>query len=336
MREALTSDRLAALPPSEAAATFVARRAEGLTAQEEALLDDWLAEDVAHQEAFASAERAWGAFGAADNHELLDAMRAHALAAPRPIWVSWRLAAGAAAAAAAAVLLTVGFGCNRTPPEPHPRPPGEATVEYVSARGQVRDIKLPDGSAMTLDADSVAVAGFEGSARTVALKRGRAYFAVVHIPDRPFTVVAGGQRIADLGTRFEVNIAGSSLTVAVYEGRVGIGAAGTALVPLGPGQVYVARDGTRAVAEPGGVASEDPSWRSGVLRFDDLPIGEAADMMNRYSRERIVIRGSRASALRVSGQFHAGDAGRFAETLTELHGLRSSRHGDTIELTEKK
>src|SRR5688500_13813632 len=85
------------MEPGEAAACFVARRAEGLTASEEELLAAWLAEDEDHRRELERAERAWDLFSDADDHEVLAAMRAHAVA-PRPRrWASWSPAAAAAA-----------------------------------------------------------------------------------------------------------------------------------------------------------------------------------------------------------------------------------------------
>ena len=54
--------------------------------------------------------------------------------------------------------------------------------------------------------------------------------------------------------------------------------------------------------------------------------------MNRYSQDRIVIRDSSVAGLRVSGQFRAGDADRFAEALGELHAVRAVRRPGEIEL----
>ena len=103
IREALTLERLRAMEPGEAAACFVARRAEGLTPSEEELLAAWLGEDEEHCRELRRAERAWDLFSDAGDHEILAAMRAHAVA-PRPRrWASWQ-----PAAAAAAILLLVG------------------------------------------------------------------------------------------------------------------------------------------------------------------------------------------------------------------------------------
>ena len=82
LREALTIERLTAMGADEAAAFFVARRAEGLTAQEEELLSVWLATETGAAAAVDRADRAWNAFADVGHNEILAAMRAHALAPP--------------------------------------------------------------------------------------------------------------------------------------------------------------------------------------------------------------------------------------------------------------
>src|SRR5262245_34173073 len=111
VREALTSQRLDALEPREAAAYFVARRAEGLTSGEQQLLDGWLAKDEAHRHVFDSADRAWQTFADADGDEILAAMRAHALAPRARAFATWR----PAVAAAAVLLLVVAAGLFLVP-----------------------------------------------------------------------------------------------------------------------------------------------------------------------------------------------------------------------------
>src|SRR5262245_51312218 len=144
IREALTMDTLNGLAPQEAAALFVARRAEGLTSQEEQLLADWLAGNSARREAFDRADRAWSTFADSDSNEIISAMREHALA-PRRRRAAWRpIAAGAAALLVAASVALIVL------PNIRSAPPGVAPVQYASSRGEVREVSLADGSAMTL------------------------------------------------------------------------------------------------------------------------------------------------------------------------------------------
>src|SRR5262249_25461684 len=134
---------LDAMPPDEAAACFIARRAEGLTASEQALLGDWLANE-AHRRAFENADRAWRRFEQTGGNEILLAMRAHARAPRRRESRRWLPAAAVAAIAA------VCAGIVFTVPGLNPLAPPSTDIRYVAARGQVRELQLPDGSVMTL------------------------------------------------------------------------------------------------------------------------------------------------------------------------------------------
>jgi transmembrane sensor len=324
LREALTLDRLNAMATDEVAAWFVAQREEGLTAPEDALLADWLAADPAHGDAYRRAGRAWDAFADAEGDEILAAMRAHALAPDgrRTGW--WRMAAAAAVILVAAVGLVLQLGSGTAPS-------GGEAVRYI-AQTEVREIALPDGSTMTLDARSAAVARFGGGERSLELERGRALFDVEPDPSRPFAVTAGTQRVVALGTEFEVDRAPARLTVSLFHGKVAVErvSSGSA-VTLMPGEQFVEANGVSVVrkldtdAMPAG-------WRTGLLDFDDRPLSEAVAEVNRYASRPIVIRDPAVGGMRISGQFRAGDAERFASTVAEVHPLRVVRREGEIEL----
>jgi transmembrane sensor len=75
------------------------------------------------------------------------------------------------------------------------------------------------------------------------------------------------------------------------------------------------------------------AWPNGLLTFDAETLGAAAAELNRYSRQQLVIRDPRVAQLRISGVFKAGDAERFAGTLSQVQPVRVVRRGpDTLEL----
>lgn len=336
VREALTFETLRELPPDEAAAYFVTRRSEGLTEGETALLARWLGTDGAHQLALDGADLAWNSLEDAGDNEILAAMRAHALAqsqSTRPAWTRWAAAAAVFVVVATAALLVAPM-LSKTP-RPDGQPLIAATrVAYASTTGEVKDIVLPDGSRMTLDADSTAVGRFGPGARSVELTRGRAFFAVVHDTSKPFTVLAGDRRLVDVGTRFDVNLGPQALTVTLVDGRLAIGPAGQTRVTttLEPGQQLVSVRGQDQVRAIGAGAADATAWRTGLIAFDNQTLAEAAAVMNRYSKDQIVIPDPAVAAIRVTGQFHAGRSEGFAETLTELYGLQTRRQAGRIEL----
>jgi transmembrane sensor len=335
VREVLTLDRLRALPPDEAAAYFVTRAAEGLTEGEQAIFAEWLAADEAHRRAVAEADRVWSLFGDTEGDEILEAFRAHARLA-RPVRSSaWNDLPRIAAAAA--ILVVVGVSILMLGPNPFRNSSGGEPVEavaYATAVGQVKDVALPDGSHMTLDADSAAVARIGSGHRSVELTRGRALFGVAHDPAHPFTVVASGERLVALGTHFDVNLGTETLTVTLLDGRLAVGPAGRSTVSatLEPGQQLIHSPGGDHVRAIGSQGQDIVAWQAGLIRFDNQTLIDAVATMNRYSHVRIVIRDPCVAALRVSGQFRAGQSEGFAETLAELYGLHARQEKSEIDL----
>jgi transmembrane sensor len=327
--EALTAERLRSLPATEAAALIVARQAEGLTGSEQALLEDWLTSDE-HRRALERAQRAWRTFDEAEGDEILAAMRRHALAEGPKVRTDWRRMA----AMAATLLVIAGAGLYFAPGVGRRAPVLAPATRYASARGEVKQIRLPDGGGMTLDADSAAVVQFAADRRSVQLTRGRAFFTVAHDPSRPFAVTAFDRRVVAVGTRFDVNLAAGALTVTLEEGRLKVASADSATEPilLEAGQQLVERSGKDTVRTIGERTANAVAWRTGLISFDDQPLAEAAAVMNRYSRDQIVIGDPAVASIRVSGQFRAGEADRFAQTLAELYGLKPVRRANQIKL----
>ncbi len=334
VHEALTLERLHAMAPDEAAALLAVRRAEGLTAHEEALLAEWLAVDPLHADALGQAERGWAVFDAAEGDEILAAMRAHALASPARRWLGWPQLA-----AAAAVVLLLATSLLMLPSM---FPPGSAPVvqqlawtRYEAPAAQVGAVTLSDGSVMTLGAGSVAETRLSADARSIRLLQGQGLFEVRHDPARPFGVVAGDRRVVALGTRFEVDLGADALKVTLLRGKV-------AVEPLGgngrteilmPGQRLTESGGTVTIGEVPIV--EVPAWSRGLIDLEDVRLGEALAQINHGSSIRVIVEDPQVANLRVSGQFRAGDAARFATTVAELHGLRVARRDDEIRLSRK-
>ena len=334
VREALNIERLHAMVPEEAAAHLLVRRAEGLSAQEEALVTEWLSADAANAAALEQAGRAWNVFDDNPANEWLGAMREHALHRPAHRSSSWRKFA----AIAAVLMLMIGSGWLLMVQSGRQSPAIPAnTIRYVAEREAIKEIALPDGSRMTLDANSSAIGRFGPSGRSIRLERGRAFFAVKHDAASPFTVDAEEQRITAIGTQFDVSLTSRELAVTLVEGRVTIGAPSSkaALVTLEPGQQFVLRGGKAAVTILGDGASAKTGWRQGLLNFDNEPLSGVVAEANRYSHQKIVIHDAQVAGLRISGQFRAGDAQRFASTIADLYRLHAVKQGDTIELKEK-
>jgi transmembrane sensor len=344
MREVLSLDRLRAMPPEDAAAIWALRRAEGVSPPEEAVFEEWLRLDEANVLAWEDARTAWSAFENTEDDEILRALREHARDSRGTSIL--RLPQFAAAAAVLMALVTgavflsdqpVSGERERDPITANAGAP-EGAPQFVTAKGEVRSVRLPDGSEVTLDTESAVRLDFASSRRGLHLLKGRAFFAVSHNDKRPFAVTADGQQVTALGTRFDVRLERAGLRVVLVEGSVTVAPVGSAGpgVTLKPGEQLLHRAGRPPVVT-GGRIEEVLNWQQGFATFEDDTLAAAAEELNRYSREKLIVRDPHVARLRISGMFRTGDPMRFGRALKEVHPVELQRVGaDTVEIVSAR
>lgn len=108
------------------------------------------------------------------------------------------------------------------------QPAADASRTFATARGRRSEVRLPDGTRVSLAPESRVTwtAGGDSLERNVLLQ-GEAYFDVVHDEHRTFRVRAGNVVIRDIGTRFAVRAypTDTVVRVAVTNGQVRVRAA---------------------------------------------------------------------------------------------------------------
>lgn len=314
----VTATILRKLSPTDAAALWQVQHDTG-TPVEAGLFETWLDESDANAEAWVALQETWAAFDDVGNALFADVRAAALAAAPTRHTRWWPAAAAAVIAVAGSGALILSRGTPSAPAE-----------TLVATADTVKSIALPDGSHITVSANSRIRLVFSGSQRRVLLDRGRALFTVRHDASRPFTVVAPMRTIVDLGTRFEVTVASAATQVSLYEGSVQVRGGGRTTV-LQPGQKLIARAG-QADTVMALAAATEALWREGLIQLDDATLAEAAEQVNAGARIKLVILDPRVAKLHVSGRFRR-DPARFASTVTEILPVRAVRVApDRIEL----
>jgi len=340
-------------PLDVAAAAWMVRLQDGLTAAEQDEFEQWLAEDPANAPALARLQGTWDSLAqlpAAAVEALkasLPAPPSSASAVPRPR----RRASAASSArharspalsrlfprAAAAFVAFVALGGAWFAWNSWQRQP---TFEqsFATVRGEQRQVLLPDGSTLWLDTATRADVSLYRTRREVRLSTGQVFFAVHHDAQHPFDVLTANTRVTVVGTRFSVRRTGSSLGgdghvgVAVEEGHVRVAtaqepdAAGSAVDLLAGQSVIVGPGGT-----PGPVGSAvDMAWREGRASFNGTRLDEALAEFERYGDTGLVIRDPAVAALKVQGSFNLRQADAFARALPQVLPVRlDTRDGRT-------
>lgn len=301
--------------------------APGWSADEELELEDWLRSDERHRRAYRHIGEVWDFFGEhTASPESLSVRRAllrraqhqardrwNAPGAERRLPTRRMIGLGAAAAVVVGAVLPLA---------------AQGDV-YQTGVGERRQIILPDGSVLSLDASSRVTVHYSADARRLKLTRGQARFDVAHDPTRPFSVTARDRTVVATGTAFNIDIVRPEVRVTLIEGRVLVlpntptsiplidePTSHTKPIQLETGQGLVARRG-----KPPRVVSDidverTMAWQKGKLDFDQDPLAEAVERVNRYSERKIVIGDPKAGALPISGVFNMGDVHAFLDAVT--------------------
>lgn len=329
----------------DVAAGWLLREEGGrLSPAERVRLERWLEAEPANRRAWDDVRFAMATVADNAGHDDLAAMRTAALAARGER--HWR--PGLIAATGLVAVALVGLALWTPPRQQEPGATHLAVADasldlnnavYRTVVGERAAMTLPDGSIVTLDTDSAVKVAYTGSERGVRLLRGQALFEVAKHKAIPFQVYVGGQRVTAVGTRFDVRLDGDSsdttVRVALLEGVVRVtnvarkssrgGPAETVTMAAGE-LLHASRDGPMRVVVAD--TTRLASWRSGVLTFDDTPLGEAVTEMNRYASRPIVLADPKLADLRVSGVFKTGDPDHFADTVAEAFPVRVDHGGD--------
>jgi len=210
--------------------------------------------------------------------------------------------------------------------------------EFHTALGERRVITLTDGSKLSLDADSEVTVRYGKHDRALHLLRGQARFDVAHDKSRPFSVVAGNQRVIATGTAFNIDIAGPKVLVTLIEGHVVVvnetegpqGAASVArTIELKAGQQLA----TGPAAAPRILSANVQrvtAWTIGQIMFDDEPLSSVVDRVNRYGGTQVVVADPEVGAMKISGVFNAGDTLGFVEIVTHYLPVKAVSEGPHI------
>ena len=157
-------------------------------------------------------------------------------------------------------------------------PDRDARYAVETDAGETRTVALADGSSVSLNGSTRIILDRSNS-RSVEIARGEARFAVKHDASDPFTVVAGEQRLVDIGTVFNVVRTDGQLRVGVAEGAVRFeGAARSVDLRAGDSLAADSRGGIEIAQSP--VASIG-SWASGKLVYDQASLEQVADDLSR-------------------------------------------------------
>lgn len=265
---------------------------------------------------------------AADNEAFLQGwQRVEAQAeatAPRRKWMPY-----AAAVAILAAALVYYFVAT----------PARTELRYQTANNETREVKLPDGSVVTLNANSSLHVLFAGAddERLVRLE-GEAFLRVVHLNnEKHFRVELPGETSVEvLGTEFNVYARQQRVSVYLQSGRVRLHASGGDSM-LKPGEEGVMEAGqpifaVQSVGES--LANATLAWKSGVYIMEDIPLHQVAEHIHDQFGVSVTLHGTGIGERRITAKVPAQHMELLLKVLSESLSVRIEKKGDSIEISD--
>jgi transmembrane sensor len=169
----------------------------------------------------------------------------------------------------------------------------------ATPRGGQYQVTLPDGTRVWLNAGSSIrfPVSFSGERREIEMT-GEAYFEVAHLDHQPFVVQAGGRKIEDIGTHFNVNAYPdeAEMITTLIEGEVRI-----KNVVLHPGQQLGLDSNGREQLISHADIEEAMAWKNGLFVFNGASIETVMRGIERWYDVSIVYEAGKDSH-RFTGQ----------------------------------
>lgn len=210
-------------------------------------------------------------------------------------------------------------------------------VTYQTAYGKVENIILPDGSSVTLNANShlkYAAAWEENSHREVWLD-GEAYFSVVHTAnDQKFLVQTADLNVEVLGTEFNVNNRRGDTEVVLHTGKVKLDLTHNKETPevvMQPGELvaYSAANQqiTKKIVDP----QQYSSWCKQELMLNNTSLTQIARVLEDYYGFEVNIPDDlKDIKLSATAQLSLKDTDVILTAIAEIYGIKVEKNGNQI------
>lgn len=208
-------------------------------------------------------------------------------------------------------------------------------VSYYSELAQARDIHLPEGSVVTLGADSHIELHLTDQERRVTLVQGEAFFDVAKDRLRPFVVTSGVTQVSVLGTRFNLNTFNRRTKVDVQSGLVAVkNLTSHQQVELAPGERVISNEAQLSPVSRVDV-QKSGAWRNGLRVYFDASLDDVVADFNRYSPRPLELSSDELGDLSLTAVFPTDDIDAMVLSLRDILPITVTEQDQRILLSPR-
>jgi len=212
-----------------------------------------------------------------------------------------------------------------------------STLEFLSQKGSISNIVLPDSSTVILNADSrIEYRRFGWLSKREIKLNGEAYFSVKH-GNRFSVLTEFNKNIIVTGTKFNVFARGSHFEVKCFEGSVRVETPKTKPITLSKGKgvdISINIEFLQQVELDS--TTMNPKWISGDFYFNNQPLNEVLDELSRQFNVNISIQGFKPEDRNYTGFFKNRNLTQALDLVCIPMGLTYQISSDSTSVLIKK
>ena len=214
-------------------------------------------------------------------------------------------------------------------------------THYETGYGEIRMVKLPDSTKVTLNSNSVLTVprfGFGSGTREVMLK-GEAEFAVKHTPDHRKFVVRTPDKleVRVLGTEFIVYSRDRGSKVVLSQGSVqlrSLNELNDKPLLMKPGDIATMSTQGTLTLRHSETLSAHQAWKQHRFMFENTSVSEIAYQISEHFGVNVVVSDSVLAKRTIGGTFNASDPANVLKVLSDILNARVTHSPQSDEQSE--
>ncbi len=219
-----------------------------------------------------------------------------------------------------------------------------APIEITTDYGQTRKVRLPDGTLVTLNANSTLTYPQNwdsGQAREVWLE-GEAFFEVTKKPNAHNVRFITHTKLLDvevLGTQYNVKNRRGCTQVLLTEGKVALvhnaRPADTSRVRLQPGDFAELTAGQQKIYKTSKMPAQYGFWRGNKYIFYKTPLAQIARLLEDNYGLKVQFKDAALARRELSGELPTGNVDVLLTGISESMNIKITRYRDTLILERR-
>ncbi len=200
-----------------------------------------------------------------------------------------------------------------------------AVVEHRTGFGEMKEIRMNDGSVVTLNAHSILRIVRDGTSLRKVELDGEAFFRVARVTGSRFVVTTPEANVEVIGTEFNVNSRRQNTRVVLTKGEIALsGIKNSHPVRLRPGDMAVVTNGSGRLVPVKVNTSHHTSWMDRIMILKDTPVSEVVAGAEDSFGVKIEFAEPALLEKKLSGKLPIENAADFIENLALILDLQAT------------